>query len=678
MALARFHIKQAWNNLTAFFFSFRAIPLFLFIVCFVSFGIFLPWMGFYWDDWPFIWFAHALNPAALIKIEIHRPLSGVVFALGAALLGENPFPWQAMMFLARWLSGVAFVWAWLKLWPNQKHQILWAALFFLVYPGFRQQYVAVNTSRHLLPLIFYLLSLGFMIGAIKKPEKYWPYTILALILALIQLMTTEYYFGLELLRPVILWFAQDIPPFSLKKFSFNWLPYLLLVGLFLFWRLFIFNVGYYPVTLFNALRANPGQALTQLAQTIFRDVVNVSVGAWGQVFHFPSVSFYSVRPVLYYGGVVLVVGVGLFLLLRRLPQTHSGTSTQWAWQACIIGLVALFCGGWPFWAINELTIKLTLPWDRLTLPMSLGVSLLLAGLIELVGQRPPIRIFLVTLLVSLAVGFQFMNGLDFRRDWQLQKNFLNQLTWRIPALQPNTLLLNNQLPSVSTDNSLTAAINWLYAPPLQEDDPLPYMLVNADLRLGKSLQTLEEGIGFEKVYRVFPFLGSTSQALVLYYAPPACLRILDPTVDAQYPYLPEVYRQALPLSQPQNILPTAPASHTPQFLDVPTQNVWCYTYEKADLARQTGEWDAILTLAESAPFNTLQRQNAPELLPFIETFARTGAWSKARQFTQTALQLDPLLQPMLCDNWTRLANALASSDKPAEFLADLNCPAPAP
>ena len=635
-------------------------------------------MGFYWDDWPFIWFAHALNPAALIEIEIHRPLSGVVFAMGSFLLGENPLAWQGMMFLARWLSGLGLIWALQKLWPEQKSQILWVALFFLVYPGFRQQYVAVNTSRHLIPLILYLLSLGFMIWAVKMPEKYWPYTVTALLLAFIQLLTTEYFFGAELLRPAFLWVALAPSTPSLKKLSLSWLPYLLLLGLFFIWRLYFFDVGYYPINLLDALRVNPSLALAQLTQVISQDVVEVSVGAWSQVFRFPSPLFYSLRPVMYYWAVVLFVGFGLLVFLQRLPQENLKTQKKWAWQACAIGVLALFCGGWPFWAINELSIKLTLPWDRLTLPMALGVSLLLAGLVDLIGQRPKIKVALVSILVSLAVGFQFINGLDFRRDWQLQKGFFHQLIWRIPALKPNTLLLNNQLPSISTDNSLTAAFNWLYAPPLQAGDPLPYMLINADLRLGKSLRTLDLDTVLEKNYRVFPFSGSTSQAIVIYYAPPACLRVLDPMIDPLHPHLAEVFVQALPLSQTQNILtaPVRASPSIPHLFGLPDEGSWCYFYEKADLARQTGDWDTIVALSFSAPFQTLQAQNAPELIPFIEAFAHMGKWAEARQYSQKALQLDPLIHPMLCNNWARVSTALNQTPETTEIQAAIHCPGP--
>ncbi len=637
-------------------------------------------MGFYWDDWPFIWFSHVLNPASLIQIEIHRPLSGVVFALGAFLLGENPLAWQGLMFVTRWLSGVGLIWTLQKLWPKHAAQILWVVLFFLVYPGFRQQYVAVNTSRHLIPLVLYLLSLGYMIAAIKKPEHAWRFTGLALLFALIQLLTTEYYFGAELLRPVILWVALEPAPFSLKKIGLAWLPYLTLLVAFFIWRLFIFNVGYYPINLLATLKVAPVLALTHLADLIPQDLVEVSLGAWRQVFQFPSSLEYGLRPVLYYWVVVILAGVGLLIFLSRLPHPARATQTRWVWQACVIGGVALLCGGWPFWAIDELTIKLSLPWDRLTLPMALGVSLLMAGLVEGVGQNRYVKITLVTVLVSLAVGFQFLNALEFRRDWQLQKEFFHQLTWRIPALQPNTLLLNNQLPSLSTDNSLTAAFNWIYTPALNPGDPLPYMLINADLRLGGSLGTLEPGVTLEKYYRVFPYSGSTSQAIVIYFAPPACLRVLDPLIDAQNPHLPEVYRQALPLSQTQNILPTPPHPATPpvHLFGEPATGTWCYFYEKADLARQTGAWETLLALSASAPFNTLQTQNAAELIPFIEAFARTGAWAKALQLSQQALQLDPLLHPMICDHWARLANDLTHPPEIVALQAELTCPAPTP
>ena len=60
----------------------------LLIVGIFSYGLNIHRMGFYWDDWPWIWFSHVLGPEGMLQIDVeHRPISGVVLWVGAILSG---------------------------------------------------------------------------------------------------------------------------------------------------------------------------------------------------------------------------------------------------------------------------------------------------------------------------------------------------------------------------------------------------------------------------------------------------------------------------------------------------------------------------------------------------------------------------------------------------------------
>jgi len=154
-----------------------SIFIILFFVCLLAYGLNIPWMGFYWDDWPWIWFSHVLGTEGMLQIDVeHRPISGVVLWVGALLSGENPLGWQIYNFVLRLMGAFALGWSLKKIWPKNREQIAWVSLLFLVYPGFGQQFVAVNNSRHLFPLITFFLSIGLMVEAYQKKERYWLFT----------------------------------------------------------------------------------------------------------------------------------------------------------------------------------------------------------------------------------------------------------------------------------------------------------------------------------------------------------------------------------------------------------------------------------------------------------------------------------------------------------------------
>jgi hypothetical protein len=99
------------------------LALLFLAVAILAYGLHLPWLGFYWDDWPWVWFSHVMGPASMLKIDIeHRPISGVVLYLGSLLSGHNPLGWQLYALILRLLGAVALAWALRQLWPRRKKQ----------------------------------------------------------------------------------------------------------------------------------------------------------------------------------------------------------------------------------------------------------------------------------------------------------------------------------------------------------------------------------------------------------------------------------------------------------------------------------------------------------------------------------------------------------------------------
>ena len=135
----------------------KTIPIALLILCGISFGPIIHRLGFYWDDWPSIWFLHILGPAGFKEgFAIDRPLLAWVFMITTPILGESTLAWQAFGIFTRWLSAAILYWALMGLWPKRAVQISWVAILFAVYPGFSQQYISVTYSNGFLVLCLFL------------------------------------------------------------------------------------------------------------------------------------------------------------------------------------------------------------------------------------------------------------------------------------------------------------------------------------------------------------------------------------------------------------------------------------------------------------------------------------------------------------------------------------------
>lgn len=645
-----------------------AVPSALLLLCLASFGPLAARLGFYWDDWPTIWFLHFFGPGSFQQgFAEDRPLLAWVFQLTTSLVGESPVAWQFFGIFTRWLYSLSLYWALRAIWPQARRQAVWAALLFAVYPAFRQQYISVTYSNGELVLSAFLASIAIMVLAARRlnssPRQVSGWLLMGLALALsgFSLFITEYVFGLELLRPLILWLAQPAPEKTrrqrLSQVFWQWAPFLAVTLLFLVWRLFLHVTPRGDLVIFERLSQAPLATAASLLNTVFSDILEATLLGWLNTVNLPQLLDFSAAIIAIYILIVLATGVLAFVFLRWLSQATASsptpTSATWARQALLLGGLALLLGGVPVWVTN-LHIDLRFPWDRFYLSMMFGGCLVLAALLDLLYRWRRTALLLLSLLLGLAAGMHFHDALLYRQDWLKLSGFFWQLTWRIPGLEPGTALLSSDLPfRYYSDNSLTAPLNWTYAPDLASHD-MPYLFYDLEARLGSWLPDLDPGTPIQQPYRVTSFTGNTSQAVVVLYAPPRCLKVIEPLLDRTLPYKPRNISKALPLSNPDLILPDG-AAHPPLVFGAEPARNWCYYYAKAELAVQQGNWQQAARLADAALLlgKEFTKETASELIPFILGYAHTGQWETALQLSRQAYQAGgkDKLGEMICSTW---------------------------
>jgi len=90
------------------------------------------------------------------------------------------------------------------------------------------------------------------------------------------------------------------------------------------------------------------------------------------------------------------------------------------------------------------------------------------------------------------------------------------------------------------------------------------------------------------------------------------------------------------------------------------QKGWCYYFEKADLARQKGDWPSVASLGDQA-FALDDYPNDPaERLVFIEGYAHTGRWQESLDLSRQTISITPLMKQPLCALWQRIQRDLPS------------------
>lgn len=654
-----------------------AFALFLLAICTAAYAPLITRLGFYWDDFPISWIAATMGGEGLARyFSTNRPVWGLVYRATTAVLGSDPITWQLFALLMRWASGLA-LWALLRqVWQGRSQFAAWAALLFVLYPGFSQQFIAFMYSHFFIVLTCLLLSLLLMVLSLRNPRWFWPLSAASGMLSLLNLLAMEYFFLLDLLRPVLIWIilSESIPDRKkrLEQTLLHWLPYLAIFGGAMFWRSVLFGFQTYQPALLNRLRAQPVQAVLDLLPVMVRDAWMTSAGALGKAFTLPAFETTGAANMRRYWLLVCAGGIFAAAFLLAYAPKEKDPKKSWALQAMLVGLLALFIAGGPFW-LTDLKVGLVFPNDRFTLPFMLGASLLLAGLIAWLPVPQWCTSLLLAAVVGFSVGLHFQTAIVYNRDWSVQRSLMWQLVWRIPALQPGTILLSNELPVTHyTDNSLSAPLNWTFDP---NNDPqvMKYMLFYPTLRQAEAMGNFQAHYSIKHDYLATTFYGSTDQVMVIYYQPPGCLRVLDAEVEQSNWMVPEYLRATLFLTSTQPILP-APQANDPQ--PTPPAHIygseisrgWCYYYEKADLARQLGDWETVVALGDEA-FSKGDYPNDPiERFPFIEGYAHTGNWARAQELSQEVSTITPIARPMLCKLWERIERDAQPGEEGVEIL----------
>ena len=659
------------------------VPPTLLGICILSFGLLIPLLGFYWDDWPAITTIKLLGVDAFWEFyKGERPFSAWTFILFGPIFGTSQIAWHIFTLVMRWLTVLGMWWCLLLVWPRQKTKVTWIAFLFAVYPVFAQQPVAVAFSQHWLTFALYFLSIASMLLSLRKPGWFWPLTAVSALTSAVHMFTMEYFIGLELLRPVWLWIVlaeHSQGRQRLKQTLVRWLPYLLVLCSVVVWRLFFLETyGEDPnePVLLNQFLSQPVQAALRLVQLAVQELLNTVFGVWYTSLE--SAKFSLTDRVYLAGlGVGLVSGALLIFYLLRLGTDESEMATDesaWRRQALLAGFLATILGSLPAWITDRYVLH-GLYGGRFGLAAMFGLSILVVGLLDWFTTQKWQKILLIGLLVGVAASFHLRSTVTYLRSWSTQNLFYWQLYWRAPYLQPGTALVSTDELMLYVGRDPTAlALNLVYPQP-EKTSALAYWLIELPRHIGeKRLPDFVSGMPLKRSFRNYAFQGSSLDSLAIFYEPAGgrCLWVLSP-LDRYNPDIPAMTEMVVPVSNLDRIAGAPAPGHTlpANIFGREPSHTWCYYYQKADLRRQMGEWPEVVTLLEEALAKGFEPASAHELLPLVEAYARTSRWAEAITASQRAYEKDQEYNTQLCYLWERIGSDLVIPPEAQGELAPL-------
>jgi len=628
----------------------------------VSGLIFLPFashLGFYRDDWYMLWSANARGAASIIDLfSIDRPFMGYTYDLTYRLLGNSPVPWQLYSFVLKTLGAVAVYGIMRLIWPEQRRAATAGALIYLVYPGFLGWPNAATKTNQLLSLTAELWSIWFSGLALLSERKTARVALItsAVLLALLNFLLYEYMIGLEVLRLWVLWLVpQQAVPLNTRGrirrlIRDGWLYAMVILG-FLVWRLGFFKSGRGGTDQFavaQSFQEKVRSTLVFVSKESIMDLMETFAIAWA----FPFEKYAALEKSAQLGfaffvaaSVVVVVLVGLWLQKRYGDDEGDETGHGRAVTVCLVGAVSLYGALFPVLLAGR-DVDFTGGYDKYTLHAIPAVAILLAGLIYgfIRGRGKEVAL---GFLIFMGVASIVLNAYHWERFWENEKTLWWQLSWRAPGLKDGTTLLAS-IPEEGffEDYELWGPANLIYRPGVDT------VTIGAEVLNPETISKVREGAVKKRGMRKLEYFQDYNKSLLLALpADHSCLKVVDREdilLPLRYeprlvPILQFSYVDQIDLAANNSIPPAAIFGPEPV-------HDWCYFYQNAERAKQTGDWNAVTQLGDEVYSAGLTPIDQAEWLPFLEGYLWAGDESKVSDIKS---RLDARLVREICDELGR-------------------------
>ena len=621
----------------------------------LTYGIMIPNLGYYYDDWYTIWSGVSRGAKSLISLfSLDRPFMGIIYSFFFRIIGENVAGWHIFALIFRISGAFAFYWILKLVWPKQRELPILAAMLFVVFPGFLAQPNAATKINHLIGFASALFSIGLSLLALRTRDRLRRYFLILLsaFLLMFYVWIYEYMIGLEVMRVTLLFFVQwQLHPEKalqiVKKLIRFYLPLAVGIGIFLIWRVFIFESSRNATDLYGLVSSYRSDFVTMVLRLIFqtvKDFLSASVFAWFvQPYKLLSISGFSqILKAFLVGAAGVVLGLIYLYLIKHPINEEEESEKPWIWV--LIGSIIVLGAVLPVVLSNRF-LNLNDSYKAYALHPSAGTIIILLGI--LLVMKPNYRKIGMVSLIGFSVMVQTLNGQTWNGYWESQRNFWWQLSWRAPAIQENTLVMG-YLPSdfsFHEDYEIWGPINLIYFP-----EPLSSLAIQAQiLNLENVGYVVENEIREGRVRDIYMLRNYANLILIGQPFAGACLHAFDGDMPVYSSNERQYVNIVANFSDLSRIVTNSPAPVPPKniFGEEP-DHLWCYYFQKASLARQEGNWQEIVNIYDTVVAAGYKPVDDSEYFVFVEGLVNSGQSEKALQIVQNQIGSDNALRYSLC------------------------------
>ncbi len=635
-------------------------------------------IGYSHDDWYLMASARAEGADVFHEIySVDRPLRAYVLVPAYRLFGQNVLLYNLSAWVFRVLSALLFLWLLRMLWPGSWRWTFMMAFLYALYPGFLSQYNGIDYQPQIISLVLAMLSLALTVYAFF--EKRFPYKVagisLSILLGILYLGLVEYEVGFEFIRLMLLIVLAGRVTSSYRERIFrtikSWLPYFLIMLGFGFWRIFFFQGDRKATDVgvqFEQVRLYPFQTLYHWMVQVIQDLYDVMFSAWtiplSQLMDYIQL----------WGSAIAILTVSLILIasikLDDRNVQEDLLQSSFAREALLLGLLSAIGGLIPIAMVNR---EVAFPFfSRYSLVSSVGVSIFIVALLSYVNGRI-LRTTIAPGLLLISMLTHHANAVKYVQETAMLKMFWWQVSWRAPQLQKSTTLIADYpVGGAEEDYFVWGPASLIYYPEKQNPEAIQPGLYAAVLNSNTVSKILtRERQQYDNRKNIVTYPNYRNLLILSQPTLNSCVHIIDGNQPEYSRNEKDSIRVAGPYSEIEHVLTDETPHMPPTVVFGPEPpHEWCYYYEKADLARQRGDWEEVLVLGNEALDKGFAPQDDIEWIPFLQAYAVVGDVDRLREMA-SVIAVEPYISQQVCQHITSMQGLSASV---LEVVDSFYCP----
>ena len=393
--------------------------------------------------------------------------------------------------------------------------------------------------------------------------------------------------------------------------------------------------------------------------TLLSDSLDVVFLAWGQPLSSLLTWIWSRNQLLLGLGLSVASVVVALFVLKPLEGPDENDESNWHTEALWLGTAGVIGGLLPIILVNRF-VDFGF-YSRYTLVSSTGAAILLVSLVFSL-HTPFLRNALLASFVFFASLTHFANSQKAVQITDATRGFWWQVYWRAPQIAPHTTLIANYaVGATEEDYFVWGPANLIYYSEGTKEKYVQPGIYAAVLNRDTVTNVLVgKGQEFDNRRTIRTYKNYRNILILTQPTASSCVHVLDGG-GPEYSTDENASIQIIgPYSNLDYVLTdeTVPAPPSIVFGPEPEHD-WCYYYQKATLARQRGDWDAILSLGEEASRKDLAPLDLIEWMPFLQAYAITGDIHHLVELAPV-IASDSFITLQACQNLGRLQNLTAS------------------